>query len=388
MTTQIRSKRARRAQNETLPLVHKRDVAGAPQRFRFIDALRGIAALLVACHHIDRYRNWPEPTQTIIPEPIITFFENGGIGVPIFFVISGFVIAYSLRKSRVTPGFLANYALRRSVRLDPAYWVTIGCVLVVTLISPWLGIPSPVETSPTVGQLVAHVFYLQNILGYENLSAGFWTLCIEMQFYLVFVALLGVAQRLSRRGQVTGASTHITSLIVIAPFALSSLFVFSLDRAYEHWFLYYFWTFSLGAILWWTLDGGLPRQAFWAFMTLIFIRLCWSWNLRGGVAWTTALTIYLVARAGHLGDWLNFRPLQYLGRISYSLYLIHFSVSHLVIYCGFKATGDGPFLEIFWLAMALGLSLVAAQLLNVLVETPSMRLSAKLGHRPIASAMR
>src|SRR5215467_8589533 len=94
-------------------------------RSTFIDALRGVAAFSVACYHICRYGPIPEPAREFIPGVLLAWFDHGWMGVQVFFVISGFVIAYSVRNARVTPRYLANYALRRSIRLDPPYWTTI-----------------------------------------------------------------------------------------------------------------------------------------------------------------------------------------------------------------------------------------------------------------------
>jgi hypothetical protein len=94
---------------------------GFEGRSTFIDALRGIAAFSVACYHITRwsYGSLQEPASDFIPSILQVWFDHGWVGVQVFFVISGFVIAYSVRNARITPGYLANYVLRRSIRLDP-----------------------------------------------------------------------------------------------------------------------------------------------------------------------------------------------------------------------------------------------------------------------------
>ena len=62
----------------------------------------------------------------MVPAPLETALKLGFVGVDIFFVLSGFVIAYSVREARITPRFLGRFALRRSIRLDPPYWITIA----------------------------------------------------------------------------------------------------------------------------------------------------------------------------------------------------------------------------------------------------------------------
>src|SRR5690242_2845328 len=174
-----------------VPAVSAPDVAGARtgpspptgERLAFIDALRGLAALAVAAYHIERYGPLAEPASRIIAGPIEEVIRRGWMGVQTFYVISGFVIAYSLRHAWMTPGYLGNYALRRSLRLDPPYWTTIAVSLAIYFAGPLAGWPSPMLAEPSWPQFGWHFLYLQNLMGYQNLSVGLWTLCIEVQFY-------------------------------------------------------------------------------------------------------------------------------------------------------------------------------------------------------------
>src|SRR5262249_4648137 len=118
-------------------------------RLVFIDALRGIAALAVAAYHIERYGPLAKPASRIIAAPIANTIRYGWMGGEVFFVISGFVIAYSLRNAWMTPGYLGNYALRRSIRLDPPYWFTIAFALALHFLGPrLLHVPSPLDEPP------------------------------------------------------------------------------------------------------------------------------------------------------------------------------------------------------------------------------------------------
>src|SRR5262245_44222872 len=103
-------------------MVHKRE-----GRFVFIDGLRGIAALSVVLYHfneavIRQSARW-------VPHVVEAVLHRGFLGVEIFFVISGFVIAFSVRDGNYTPGYLFRFCLRRSIRLDPPYWATIALEL-------------------------------------------------------------------------------------------------------------------------------------------------------------------------------------------------------------------------------------------------------------------
>lgn len=385
---------------------------GFEGRSTFIDALRGIAAFSVACYHITRYGPLPPQAREFIPGLLLGWFDHGWMGVQFFFVISGFVIAYSVREARVTPGYLANYALRRVIRLDPPYWTTIALVLLLHFVmqlhpaefdSP-LDVPVKLEPGLSWYLVASHLVYLQNILGFDNLSAGFWTLCIEVQFYLLYVSGLGIAQRFpsaNRRSPADAGSVGL--LTVFAPLAVVSLFIWNTDPKHgetvwwnlfvagpagDMWITRFFSMFFLGAAAWWTLDGRIPRVIFWIYAAALMSRILlqvrdegWSDNLTIGLsaAFVAGTSIYTAGLWGRLGSWLNVGVSQYLGRISYSLYLIHFPVSHVVTTFGAQVSGQSPSPAVatMWLVLALATSLAAAHLLYLFVEAPSVRFAAR-----------
>jgi hypothetical protein len=395
---------------------------GFQGRSTYIDGLRGLAALAVACYHIDRYGPLPVAAMPLIPRWLMTIIDHGSIGVQVFFVISGFVIAYSVRSAWVTPRYLGNYVLRRSIRLDPPYWTTILFVLLLHAVmhlhlgfdSP-LDVPSKLEPALSWHLIASHVLYLQNIIAYfqsiggytqyENLSAGFWTLCIEVQFYLLYVVGQGIAQRFPYRDRRDPAqASPVGLLVVFAPLALLSLFVWN-RTAHGHaiydndmWIIRFFSMFFLGASVWWVLDGRIPRAVFWLYVAAFAARILqqgltegWSDDLTIGLsaAFLTGLSVYLAGWLGKLGTWLNYRPVQYLGAVSYSLYLIHFPMSHVVTTMGSSLLGESPSPAAATgvLILALVVSLLAAHILYVFVEAPSVRLAARFKRpSPAASA--
>jgi len=70
--------------------------------------------------------------------------------------------------------------------------------------------------------------------------------------------------------------------------------------------------------------------------------------------------------------------LKYLGRISYSLFLVHYPSGWLVTNLGYHITGDHPHAALLWLALAIPASIGAAHVLHVFVETPTSKLAARL----------
>lgn len=369
------------------------------QRFAFIDGLRGLAALSVAAYHIYHYGPLAKAAATITPRFLDVALRHGWMGVQIFFVISGFVIAYTLRSARITPGFLGSFALRRSLRLDPPYWATILVVLsLYTVTSVWFDVGDPLmEEAPTWNQLVAHLFYMQNVLGYSNLSVGFWTLCIEVQFYLLFALMLGFAQRLTAHCSDRADGAHwLPLLVTFAPLGLASLFAFSLDRENTDWVTHFFAFFLLGAMAWWTCEGRMPKLAFWAFVAAIVLRQRISPTLDMTVALVAGIFIYgMVSRGAAVRRWVGERPLKIgwllrLGTISYSLYLIHYPVSWIITTLGYELTGDAALPAVCWLLLSLAASIGVAQALHLAVEAPAMRFARRFkglgGRKTIAGA--
>ncbi len=360
---------------------------GAPgERFAFVDALRGLAALSVAAYHIYRYGPVAKAAASITPAFLDVPLRHGWMGVQIFFVISGFVIAYTLRSARITPGYLGNFALRRSLRLDPPYWFTILFVIgLYTITTSLFDIEDGLMSqAPTWDQLVAHVFYLQNVLGYTNLSVGFWTLCIEVQFYLLFALTLGFAQRLTAHCSDRAQGAHwLPLLLCFAPLGLMSLFSFSLDGENTDWIIHFFAFFFLGAMVWWTVEGRMPKLAFWALVATILVRQWISPTLDMTVALLIGVAIYLVIRSGR--SELRVGWLQRLGTISYSLYLIHYPISWIITTLGYELTGDAPLPAVGWLLLSLAASIGIANALHLAIEAPAMRFARRFkgwGTRP------
>ena len=104
------------------------------RRFEFLDGLRGIAALLVTLLHF--YHLIDERSTASFPLFIDYLFKNGNFGVQIFFVLSGFVIAYSIRHEWISFSFIMRFFIRRSIRLDPPYSIALTLLTRVTIIRP------------------------------------------------------------------------------------------------------------------------------------------------------------------------------------------------------------------------------------------------------------
>ena len=360
-------------------------------RFAFVDGLRGLAALGIALYHTWRY----EPALTtdpltyasndFVPAAIDWMLLRTWVGVQFLLVVSGFVIAFTLRNTWVTPREALSFVGRRIIRLWPPYAVTILFVLLLhAACVTWWGVRSPFQESLTFARVAAHLVFLQDVLEQTPLSAAIWTVCIEMQFYVVSVIGWGVAQRLRiRSGVQQPRASACGVMLVFAPLALAALLVWNRQDSTEPWVIHFLSSFFLGMVTWWALDRTVPKWVFAATVAVVAGHLAVQWKAENALALAATLAIYLAGRTNHFHDWLNWRWLQYLGLISYSLYLIHYPVGHFVMWLGWHWCDHAPTpaqatLILFACFVA---SLVAGHLLYACVEAPSGRWSTWLKNR-------
>jgi len=331
----------------------------------------------VVSHHLLHSTVLEVALRRILPVPFQIFCGFGSVGVQIFFVISGFVIAHSLRATNISVGTAGNFILRRQLRLDPSYWVILILSLILT--QGQRMVPAFVAPSmPDLKAIVLNVFYLQNITGAEAIVGVAWTLCLEIQFYLVMIGLLAVGRCLDKR---PGPGLSGISVLLLFVTGVISLTLAPHQRVFGAWMPPFWSYFAAGAICKWSLEKKGRGPVFLAFAALFAAATVWHNTQEMIAGLVTVLSLYTVGRMGHLSDWLRGRLLQYLGRISYSLYLIHLPVLSLIMRGGYKLTHANPWAALGWFMAAAGCSVAAAHLLYIAVERPAMRFAAGLKKR-------
>src|SRR5687767_8776 len=103
-------------------------------RFTFVDALRGVAALAVVLFHAVEGGHIPD-LMAVMPAWLTAMISHGHLGVAVFFVLSGFVIAHATYGQTITLSYLGRFMLRRSIRLDPPYWFAIAVAVGFAVLS-------------------------------------------------------------------------------------------------------------------------------------------------------------------------------------------------------------------------------------------------------------
>jgi peptidoglycan/LPS O-acetylase OafA/YrhL len=336
----------------------------APSGFRpDVQALRAVAVTAVVLNHL-----WP------------AHLTGGYVGVDVFFVISGFLISSHLDRELAATGRIAlvRFYARRVRRLLPAAVL----VLVASLVAAYLLLPFP-RWAATAQEALAAVLYAENWLltansvEYSNLTAPaspvqhYWSLSVEEQFYLCWpLLLLAPARAGGRRALVAGIAVLGTASLahsVLLTAASPAQAYFSTPARV--------WEFALGALV---AFGArrlvLPRV--WAnlasltglaMITCAAVRFGPSTAFPGHLALVPTVGTALVIVAGLRGDrqWhtplSSWAPVQFLGGISYSLYLWHWPLIVLAPFVLGAVPDDSRF-------VVLALAIALAYLTRVLVE--------------------
>ncbi|MBV6625384.1 MAG: acyltransferase [Rivularia sp. (in: Bacteria)] len=347
--------------------------------FNFVDSLRGIGAIWVVLYHIYATKKLVE-LSTILPNWLENItFKWGSLGVAIFFVLSGFVIAHSLRKATISPLYVGRFSLRRLIRLSPPYYVAMILALGFALFSSMVKNEAfaPMNQSFSTGRFIAHLFYVHEFFGFKPFDNIYWTLNLEIQFYLVFCALLGLAQWLNKSSQKLWgrAIVFVPAAIFAAAYPLGVL-PDNGNGALFFFPLYY--GFLLGIFAYWCWQDSLKSIYFYLYAAVV---------LAGGIMQSSGFTVTCVVvsilllevgRASKMQDLLNWKALQFLGRISYSLYLTHNVVVGTTLFLGFKLLGTGIVTELICMTVAVFASLVFGTIFCEFVEKPAIKLSRKI----------
>lgn len=344
-------------------------------RFPQLDALRGLAAFWVVLFHARAGGHLPL-LQSAWPGWLDTLIERGDLGVSVFFVLSGFVMAHATPSRGLDWPAVRRLFARRFVRLAPPYYASIVLVLVLGLVSTYAVAGKRFEL-PSLASLLAHLCFAQDLLGFAPLSSVYWTLGVELQLYCSWFMLMWCVSALRARLDEPRAllCALVPSVAFVDLWALGHA-PFRLDgTAFAQAPLFF-----MGALL--RRADALPRAAYVQALLLslaAFARR--DASLAVGVA--TAGVIWASLRWGALQRAFDARPLPWLGLISYSLYLTHNPICGAVFRVGKRLSAQTSLaFEACFLALALAASLLVAALSYRAIERPSIAWSRRRATRP------
>ncbi len=337
-------------------------------RLTSLDAIRGIAALAVVIGHAidEAIRLIPASSlHDILQSLAVDYVSLGRVGVVAFFCVSGYVIPFSFAHRHPVPSFL----IARFFRLYPAYWVSIAGALAVALL---VG-----DVFPPPAQILANITMVQLVLGQPDLIGVYWTLFYELVFYglclgafiigrmqspAYLLAMIGglsalglVAAVLRHSGMATGVPIGLFMFLAIMHLGtlarVSDRDATPLARRY----------FAIGLAVVLLTTGPIA--------SIGFIQKASNQRIIADVtSLYVGLALFFALRRR---DDLATVPLLFLGKISYSLYLMH-----PLCLVGLVAVGHmlaQPAASLFVLISVPIASILLAVITQRLVEEPSNR---------------
>lgn len=328
-----------------------------------LDIFRAVAALAVCFHHFNR--------ESLTAG---TWFSEmaryGNYGVDIFFVISGYVIPLALLRRNFQLSQMGIFLLSRLVRLYPAYALAATLTFLLWYASTWVpGFRGEGPPQISISEILANASLTCDFFQQPWFGIVFWTLAIEAQYYVFVVLSFPLLFCNSGRNQLPrwvllGAWLLLPLLFRQGPtvFGWSALFAMG--------FL---------AILWQRGD----LNSWWLCIGLAIVGMV-QWEVRGPVSaivgLITALGILFLTN-------LAWRPLVWVGTISYSLYLLHVPIGGRIMNF-LERFEEFGFVQLISVPLALAISLFAAWLFYLVVEKPSHELAQKITRLARASRKR
>ena len=160
--------------------------------------------------------------------------------------------------------------------------------------------------------------------------------------------------------------------------SVASVFFFNLNDRWSIWWVYYFSEFFLGILAQLALQSTKARKMFGWYIVLMAVALAFHWRWRLATSLAVGLLLYFSESRSVRRAWTNGGWISYLGRTSYSFFLIHFPVFIIVASVWMRLEWESPWQTIVGLGIAFVASLFAAAAFYRLVEESAARLSRAL----------
>lgn len=325
-----------------------------PDRIKSLDVLRGLAATAVMLHHYTQYYDVLYAGRGPLPFT----FGDGHFGVELFFMLSGFVILMTVERKNSLYAFVAS----RAARLLPAFWAAAGFTTLMLYLRPM-----PPLIAPTVEMILANATMAPSLFNHTGIDMPYWTLTYELVFYVGIAALFSL--RLLKRIELVCLAWLAFDVLLLA--TETQLF-----RRLEIVLLIRYANFFIIGICLYRICAGRATP-----LTYVLLPASIAVTLFGGgetafytpglqyftVTLGLAALVWIAARWNPA--WMNLPPLLYLGRISYSLYLIHNALGYEIMSI-LQEAGAPPMAGV---AVASAAALACATLLHVFFEVPGQR---------------
>ena len=270
-----------------------------------VEWLRGVAAFGVCEMHLFCALDFFSKNDYFFNNYIFPISIAGRCGVSIFFVISGFIIPYSMLKNQYKIQNFLLFIIRRLTRLEPPYLFSLVLIISILALTAWIN-KTPFELDWKT--VLLHLGYLNVFFGKPWLVGIYWTLAIEFQYYLLIALLFPLFFH---------SKSNIRYLTFFLVFILSFLASSYISSAF---IFVHFPLFLLGISCALTKSGFMPKPIFVATVILLLI-VIFVLHHKANTFFALLTTLIIFYDID-----IKSSKLYFLGKISYSIYLFHWAV--------------------------------------------------------------
>ncbi|MDO7843077.1 acyltransferase family protein [Sphingomonas immobilis] len=326
----------------------------ARDRIELIDVARGLAALGVSWSHI------------VMKNPRVVVDDgaqlglhysavHADLGVFAFYIVSGFVIPLALLRGQYRIGMFWRFMAKRLTRLQPPYYLSIALVIAVAYLATRAPGYSGIAFAVDPAQIALHIAYLPTVFGYEWINPVYWSLLVEVEYYIA----VGLAMPLLMRLRGKALAALLMGLCLI-PLVLNDFHHLPFHLPY----------FVVGLALCLRLDARLSAIEAGAVILFAVVALAFQQSPACAIVAVATLPFFIGGRRAPA-------LLRGLGAISYSLYLVHYPVGWRAVRL-LERFAHNDVERIAAYLGALAISIAVAIVFYYVIEKPSLRWAARI----------
>ncbi|MFY0732312.1 acyltransferase family protein [Pseudomonas sp. NFX15] len=327
------------------------------RRLKELDLLRFLAAIAVVIFHY-AFRGYAKGDMSVMPYPLLAdVAKYGYLGVELFFMISGFVILMTASSNN-----LKVFIVSRAVRLYPAFWACCTLTFIVTLA---IGAP---RFTADLYQYIANMTLLGNFLNVAPIDGVYWSLFVEIKFYLLIAILLGFKK-------IEKIETCLVLWLLVA--AVAEISAFEAMRSvlvtdYAAYFIagatfYIVWAKGLSKTRILLLIGSLALACYTAIAWAALIESKYSTEFDPLIVCTTITLFFVMFGLIVSNNTVGIGTVNWtaLGALTYPLYLLHQMIGFMAFNIAYPAVNPHVLL---WGTVAL--MIAASYFIHKKIEIP------------------
>ncbi len=296
-----------------------------PKKYDYIDALRGLAILLVLLVHTGIQGG----DLHFLPDKLAKFFNNGQMGVQLFFMVSAYTLMLSYDSRKNDTGFIKRFFVRRFFRIAPLYYLALITYICLFYVSFQSGNTIKTIHQLPVAALISNIFFVHGFSpGWINSYVpGGWSIAVEMLFYLILPLIWKYIKNINQ-----------SFIFLVASVFLSSLLNYLLRGSeLEHaGFLYFYFpaqlpVFALGIFAYFTVKEGFAALNNTSLILFALTVLVYTYiNPLQHVIYSLLFFVLIILLQKRSYNLIVNPATVFIGKISYSIYLTHFAVMHFM----------------------------------------------------------